>query len=198
MVEQGIEHPRDAVFESCPQHYITTHKKTLRGKRTLRGNMEETSNTIDAGKDAAKLPSWEWVPGMLALMETPAGLRHYFRIIEVRRGGFILVEGDGELFQIAGPYMPKAYSRIDWIRKNWSNAYPDLIDSATVGCFLQLLRDLWDNPYLNMTCGWHDGPYWFIENPLDPKVRFSEFYMPSQSKALSECLRYFNSFNTII
>ena len=69
---------------------------------------------IELGKEAVRSNHWRWMPGMLARYEEPRKTWHRCR------------EGDG---QGCSPPDPRL-------------AYPDLLDPATLGCVLAIVREV--------------------------------------------------------
>ena len=81
---------------------------------------------------AVACPRWRWMPGMLRLRDAPGKADHGKR------------EGRVE-------------ARDDWSYAEWP-CLPDLIDPATLGCLLALVREAWMDPDLSIArervAGW--------------------------------------------
>lgn len=83
---------------------------------------------IDLGRRAVACKSWRWLPGMRAL-GCKGKPEAWFRVEEK---------------------LPK-------LTGDWSAAIPDLSDPATIGCLLELVREVWidkEAAYSRCESGW--------------------------------------------
>lgn len=91
------------------------------------------SNNEHLGRFVVTLPTWRWLPGMLAVVPPEREM------------------GTGYLFRVT--------SDLEHIP---DRAYPDLTDSPTLGGLLRLARDAWGDPLLGIRGG-NDGESIYFE-----------------------------------
>ena len=86
---------------------------------------------------AVKAKAWRWMPGMLVRGEDPtSGNPGWIRVREFHNT--LTLGGQANLL---------------------INAYPDLLDPATIGCLLALVRDAHRDAYMAAGC---DGEDWIV------------------------------------
>lgn len=94
----------------------------------------------ELGKRAIACKNWKWLPGMLAWRITNSGNRVRVRFLDE-------VSSYGELAEASqiGPLVASGHAIVDGWHKS-SDLVPDLSDPATLGCLLQLVREVRSNP----------------------------------------------------
>lgn len=108
---------------------------------------------------------WRWLPGMAGV----DALGVPFRLLMPHHSGGALVAVGTSLV----PAYPESLQRM----------FPDLTDSATLGCLTQLVRDSWGDPEMFMVLG---GSGWVW---LSGESRIANVIMPiPSSSSISEAL----------
>jgi len=128
--------------------------------------MTETQRE-ELGKRAVACKNFRWLPGMLALpcASDRLGLRSVpVRVVHVYEGDGIAVWGD-----ISGVHG-------SWEEWRWreEGRLPDLQDSATLGCMMALVREVWKSPVAQTSPTLPDIIFWtcYINNEADGDHRF--------------------------
>lgn len=125
----------------------------------------------ELGMQAVQLKHWRWLPGMMVHGVNPETNDHaWLRLRELDNGR--TVREQLALFL---------------------NPYPDLGDSATIGCLLRLTREAWDDDWMGCLGSYnHLGGVWTVYGGKPHGSRFMQrivgVYYDSEAEALIAAL----------